>query len=358
MTKILNKEVFSAPTLGDGSAPYNEGMMEDWMPGNGTEEKVKITRILMIDEAIRSGYFPSVEKLAKKNEVTKRTIERDIEYLRNMYQAPIEYDWEKKGYYYSEPNFFIKSVMLTEGELFSIALFDRLLEQYQNTPIETALRRIFAKIVKSMPERVTVNTGLLGPQISVISDHQGYIDQKVFEKIFTALKTKRTITFEYRPLQKTTYMERTVNPYHAICQRGNWYFIGYCHDKKEPRMFSFSRVQNAVLTKQHFNIPKDFKSEEFFDKEMGVFASAKTAYTVELLIANEIGTYALERQWHDTQKVEQREDGSVFVQFTTTQIPEVLRWVLGQGHTVKVLNPPELVEMVKGEIEKVRGMYV
>ena len=55
--------------------------------------------------------------------------------------------------------------------------------------------------------------------------------------------------------------------------------------------------------------------------------------------------------------LEQREDGSVFVQFTTTQMPEVLRWVLGQGHTVRVLNPPELVEMVKGEIEKVRGMY-
>jgi len=327
------------------------------MPGNRAEEKVKVNRVLMIDEAIRLGSFPSIKQLASKCEVTRRTIERDIEYLRDMYQAPIEYDNVKRGYYYSEPNFFIKSVILTEGELFSIALFDNLLEQYRNTPIEAALRQIFAKIVKSMPERVTVDTRLLSPQISVISDHQGYIDPKVFELIFTALKTKRTVAFEYRPLQKTTFMERTVDPYHAICQRGNWYFIGYCHDKKEPRMFSFLRVRNAVLTKQHFNIPQDFNSEEYFDKEMGVFASARTAYKIELLVANEIGTYALERQWHDTQKVEQREDGSVFVQFTTTQIPEVLRWVLGQGHTVKVLNPPELMEMIKGEVEKVRKVY-
>jgi predicted DNA-binding transcriptional regulator YafY len=48
----------------------------------------------------------------------------------------------------------------------------------------------------------------------------------------------------------------------------------------------------------------------------------------------------------------------VYVKFTTTQIPEVLRWVLGQGHTVKVLNPPELIEQIKAEMEKVRGMYV
>ena len=327
------------------------------MPGRIAEEKVRTNRILMIDEAIRSGFFPSIGKLAAKAEVTRRTIERDIEYLRDMYQAPIEYDSVKRGYFYSEPNFFIKSVMLTEGELFSIAIFDRLLEQYRNTPIEVALRRIFEKIVKSMPENITVDSGLLLPQISVITDHQGYIDPNVFEEIFTALKTRRTITFEYRPLQKTTYMKRTVNPYHAICQRGNWYFIGYCHDKKEPRMFSFSRVRNTVLTKNQYSIPKDFSSQEYFDKEIGVFASARTAYTVELLIFSEIGTYALERQWHNTQKVEQNEDGSVFVRFTTTQMPEVLRWVLGQGHTVKALWPPELVGMVKAEIEKVRGMY-
>jgi predicted DNA-binding transcriptional regulator YafY len=284
-------------------------MAEDLMPGKGTEEKVRVNRVLMIDEAVRSGGYPSVEELARKSEVAKRTIERDIEYLRDMYQAPIEYDYGKRGYYYSEPNFFVKSVLLTEGELFSIALFDRLLEQYRNTPIEAALRRIFAKIVKSMPERVTADTRFLSPRISVIADHQGHIDPKAFENIFTALKAMRTISFEYRPLQKTTYMGRTANPYHAICQRGNWYFIGYCHDKKEPRMFSFSRARNIVLTKKHFNIPSGFKPDEFFDKNMGVFASARTPYTVELLVDNEIGTFALERQWHDTQTVEQRKDG-------------------------------------------------
>jgi predicted DNA-binding transcriptional regulator YafY len=330
-------------------------MTERWM--SGTEEKVRINRVLMIDEAIRSGSFPTISQLARKAEVTKRTIERDIEYLRDMYEAPVEYDRDKRGYYYSKPNFFIKSVILTEGELFSIALFDKLLEQYRNTPIEAALRRIFQKIVKSMPDTITVKSGLLSPEISVIPEHQGTIDPNVFEKIFAALKTRRTATFDYRPLQKTTYMRRTVDPYHAICQRGNWYFIGHCHDKGEPRMFSFSRVKDVTLTKQRFTIPPDFNPEEYFDREMGVFASARTRYTVELLISNEIGTFALERQWHNTQKVEQREDGSVYVKFTTTQIPEVLRWVLGQGHTVQALNPPELVDMVKAETKKVREMY-
>jgi predicted DNA-binding transcriptional regulator YafY len=332
-------------------------LREETMPSRAHEEKVRINRILKIDEAIRSGSYPSITSLARKVEVTTRTIERDIEYLRDIYQAPIEYDRQRRGYYYAEPNFFIKSVVLTEGELFSIVLFDRLLEQYDNTPLAENLRRIFDKIVRSMPDKVTVETSVFGSQVSIISEHQGQIDAEVFECIFAALKTRQTVGFDYRPLQKTTYMRRTVDPYHAICQRGNWYFIGHCHDKNEPRMFSFSRAKKAVLTGKHFVPPADFKAEEYFDKEMGVFASSRTPYMVELLIDNEIGTFALERQWHNSQTVEQREDGSVYVKFTTTQMPEVLRWVLGQGHTVKALGPAELVEQVKGEVEKVRGMY-
>jgi predicted DNA-binding transcriptional regulator YafY len=332
-------------------------LKENGMRAARAEEKVRASRVLMIDEAIRSGSFPSIEKLAKQAEVTKRTIERDIEYLRDIYQAPLEYDYGRKGYYYSETNFFIKSVAFTEGELFVIALFGRQMENYDNTPLGETLRGIFAKIIQSMPDKVTIDTSLFGSQVSFVSDHQSPIDTEVFQQIFTALKTSQTIHFDYRPLQKTTYMERTADPYHAICQRGNWYFIARCHDKNEARMFSFSRIRNLTLTGRKFTIPSGFRPEAYFDKEMGVFASARTAYTVELLINSEIGTFALERQWHNTQTVEQREDGSVYVKFTTTQMPEVLRWVLGQGHTVKVLAPSELVEQVKAEVEKVREMY-
>ena len=90
---------------------------------------------------------------------------------------------------------------------------------------------------------------------------------------------------------------------------------------------------------------------------MGVWLSDKTLLTVELLVDKEIGTYALNRIWHSEQVVEEREDGSVYVKFETTQKKEVLRWVLGQGHTVKVLGPQELVDEVKSELESARKMY-
>ena len=319
--------------------------------------KVQRYRLLQIDEEIRSGKFPNATSLSKKIEVSSRTIQRDIEYMRDMYNAPIEFDAYKNGYYYTEENFYIKSVPLSEGELFSVALFDQLLEQYRNTPLENDLRSVFKKIEMSLPNKITLDSSFLQNQITFIPDQMGTINPENFSKVFSALKNRHVLDFEYRPLQKTTWMTRRINPLHAVCQKGNWYVMGFCHDKKDIRVFNFSRMQNVTESKEEFDIPEDFNPDKYFDKEIGIWLSATKKYTVELLISAEIGTFALERSWNKNQKIEQREDGSVWVSFETTQLPEVKRWVLGQGKTVKVLGPDELIAQVKEEVAAVLGMY-
>ena len=319
--------------------------------------KVQRYRLLQIDEEIRSGKFPNATSLSKKIEVSSRTIQRDIEYMRDMYNAPIEFDAYKNGYYYTEENFYIKSVPLSEGELFSVALFDQLLEQYRNTPLENDLRSVFKKIEMSLPNKITLDSSFLQNQTTFIPDQMGTINPENFSKIFSALKNRHVLDFEYRPLQKTTWMTRRINPLHAVCQKGNWYVMGFCHDKKDIRVFNFSRMQNVTESKEEFDIPEDFNPDKYFDKEIGIWLSATKKYTVELLISAEIGTFALERSWNKNQKIEQREDGSVWVSFETTQLPEVKRWVLGQGKTVKVQGPDELIAQVKEEVAAVLGMY-
>ena len=319
--------------------------------------KVQRYRLLQIDEEIRSGKFPNATTLSKKIEVSSRTIQRDIEYMRDMYNAPIEFDAYKNGYYYTEENFYTKSVPLSEGELFSVALFDQLLEQYRITPLENDLRSVFKKIEISLPNKITLDSSYLQNQTTFIRDQMGTINPENFSKIFSALKNRHVLDFEYRPLQKTTWMTRRINPLHAVCQKGNWYVMGFCHNKKDIRVFNFSRMQNVTESKEKFDIPKDFNPDKYFDKEIGIWLSATKKYTVELLISAEIGTFALERSWNKNQKIEQREDGSVWVSFETTQLPEVKRWVLGQGKTVKVLGPDELIAQVKEDVAAVLRMY-
>lgn len=247
--------------------------------------------------------------------------------------------------------------MLTAGELFSVALFDQLLEQYRNTPIEENLRRIFKKITAGLPEMVSLDSGFLKSNVTFIPDAVPDIETQVFETIFRALQEHKVLEFEYRPLQKISYMTRTIKPYHAVCQKGNWYILGFCDDKNEVRVFSFSRIKNPKIKPGNFLIPSDFKPEKYFDKELGIWLSAKTSYKVELIVSKEIGTYALDHKFTSNQKSELRDDGSVYISFETNQLPEIKRWVLGQGSTVKVLSPSKLIEEVKNELSKTIELY-
>lgn len=321
------------------------------------EKKVLARRINQIDDIIRRGTYPSASQLAKEVGVSQRTINRDLDEMRDFYYAPLEYDPIKKGWYYTDSNYFIKYIQFEEGELFSLALFDTLLLQYKNTPLEENLRSVFQKIKASLPNTVSIDSRFLDDSVTYIPDALAPINKEVFDTIFSGVNKKRTLTFNYKPLQKTTFMERKLNPYHIICQRGNWYVIGHCHLKNEIRIFSFSRMENVQLTKEHFEIPKTFNAKDYVDKTMGVWLSAKTKYKVRLLFTQEIGTFAAEHIWHEDQTVKQNEDGSVEVSFETTQLPEVKRLVLGQGKTVKVLEPEELVEQIREEIEVVKSLY-
>ena len=169
----------------------------------GQEEKVKSRRILRIDEALRSGKKVTLASLVKRCEgVSARTIQRDIEFMRDFNNAPIIYDRETRSYRYSGPNFFIKTVQMTEGELFSVALFDRLLEQYRNTPLENNLRNVFRKIIAGMPDEITIDSSFLENRTTFIPDQGPKIEPGVFSEIFEALKRHKTLEFEYRPLQK------------------------------------------------------------------------------------------------------------------------------------------------------------
>jgi predicted DNA-binding transcriptional regulator YafY len=274
-----------------------------------------------------------------------------------MYQAPIEYDFTRRGFYYTEPNFFIKSIILTEGELFSIALFDQLLEQYRNTPLEKKLRDIFSKILKSLPDNVTLDSVFSQTKTTFIPDAPVAIDHKVFENIFKALREHFTFTEKYRSLKRIEYSERTLDPYHAICHRGYWYIICYCHENGTTRTYLFQRFKDIKLTRKRFSIPASFNKELFFDRQIGVLNTGGKTYTFEFFLHKDIGTYAVERFYHQTQTVEQRPDGSVYVKFTTSQIAEVLRWTLSQGDMIQVLSPPEFVEEVRDKIEKMKNIY-
>ncbi len=319
------------------------------------EQKTLSRRLRFIDAEIRSKTYPNAVVLSHLLEVSSRTVRRDIEELKLFYNAPIAFDKVKNGYYYTEDSFYIKDMFFNESEIDAIGLLESSIALWKNTIAENVLHSIFQKLIASLDSYSQKNT--LSRKITYISAPQSNICNTVFSDVFLALKEQKEISFAYRPLQKQTFLERKIQPYHVVCQRGNWYVIGFDYYKEAIRLFSFARMKDSHILDKTFTVPEDFDYRDWIDENFGVYASEQDVYKVRLLFAREVGAFALSEKFTENQSVEEKADGSVEVSFATTQFSEILRFVLSQGSTVRVLEPEELIDAVKEEAEKVRKLY-
>lgn len=120
-----------------------------------TVEKPMIHRLLFVDRMLRKGDRPNCGTMAKAYEVSTKTIQRDIEFLREL-GAPVEYDPENHGYYYTEENFTLPTVYLNEQDIFAIFIAEKALAHYKNTPIYDRLAKVFKKLEQYLGGKVSI----------------------------------------------------------------------------------------------------------------------------------------------------------------------------------------------------------
>lgn len=314
------------------------------------ESHVKSLRLLKLEKAIQSIPYPSVERLMKELEVSRRTILRDIDELKIYYNAPIEYDRLRKGYYYTDETFFVQNILVSEGELVAMAGILPLLERYDNTPFKETINKVYDTISQMLPNQIQVQTSLMN-NVQFISDPLPTIESEVFTKIFEAIKLHKTISFRYRSIKATEHTPHSLDPYKIYCQKGDWYAIGYCHKHDKYSTYNLSRMKNITLLDE-FEPDPDYEIKVYIDPNFGVWNNEFPVKKIELVFDKSINTYILERTWHKNQKCHQEKDGSVYLSFESNQMQETLFWVLHFGSAVKILNPPELKQMYKEELEK------
>ena len=102
-----------------------------------------LERLLKIDSLLRSGIRQTQKSLSEATEVSDRTIRSDLDFLRDRYNAPLEYQ-KNKGWYYTDHTWRLPSISLSQGELFALTLGARMLESYSGSAYVNELRSAIA----------------------------------------------------------------------------------------------------------------------------------------------------------------------------------------------------------------------
>ena len=98
------------------------------------DNRLMLERLSKIHAKIKSGCYPSTKDLAFDNEVSIPTISRDIQFLRERFNAEIEYDSVNRGYYYKK-DFDMPLNLISSKDVLFLSLAKQLLSQYEGTPV-------------------------------------------------------------------------------------------------------------------------------------------------------------------------------------------------------------------------------
>ena len=286
-------------------------------------------------------------------EVSTKTIQRDIDFMRDQMGLPIDYDPSGHGYYYTRKVVQFPTMKISEGELVALSVARKALAQYRGTNYEKPLRDAFEKLTAGLRDQIHFAwKEELEQSISFRAAGQSLGDLTTFDVTSQCILKSEEMEFGYRKLHSESDEARLVQPLHLSCIDNQWYLFAADRGRKgETRTFALMRMVRPRGTGEHFERTEKFSLDEHLAGSFGVFSSPDPS-EVRLRFDAFAGRLIRERTWHASQRIDLLDDGGLELSMRVGVSPEVEKWILGWGEHIEVLAPLTLREQIANTARK------
>ena len=283
------------------------------------------------------GMYPS------EPENRRASFERDKKLLRDegvpITVVPMSHPIGTSGYIIRSEDFYLPQLNLTDSEEIALRL------AMVNVPIgsggtDSALLKLGGRFSAGQSAIYELPVSPLLPDV------------------YEATKTRSSMAFLYTDRRGAT-ARRTVNPYGAICRRGFWYLVGYCHDRLALRTFRIDRIGEGSLAigeANSFERPPNFNVAHAITDDPKLLGNGDLTVTTVLIGAAR--AWLAEQELGRESVVERRSDGSVVVSVPVNHRPAFRAWLFGFGEHAEVLAPVEFRSEITEWLTKIAGRNV
>lgn len=310
---------------------------------------------MRIHALLKNGEYPNCTTVGREFELCVRTVVRDIDFMRDRLELPIEWDGKKNGYYYTQEVDQFPQMPMNEAETFALLVAHKAIAQYHDTPFQRPLEAAFRRLTGQLDQSVRFSMGGVEKMLSFRPFAPDDGDLMVFEVLTRALRDRRVLRFSYRNRGAAALQQRTVHPYHLACIDNHWYLLAFDLKRKAMRTFSLTRMQKAELGRGRFRMSKAFDVDAHLRDSFGVFKGEpdgdyEVVVDFDAWAADEIRG----RKWHQSQEVTELPKGLLRLRMRLNNLEEVERWLLSFGTHATVARPRALRE----RLAKVGQEYV
>jgi proteasome accessory factor C len=262
-------------------------------------------------------------------------------------EKPGEGFFEAELYSLPPENFYLPAIEFTDDELAALRTALSLLTDGGFAYAEP-LRLALQQVAWGHPN--PLSEGERAPvEIAATASAGGRDLSQRLSKIETAISRRKTIEFTYYTMERDDTEDRKVDPYHLVFRGGQFYLIGYSHERDAVRVFRLSRIRGKVgyesKAEHDFNAPEDFDRRDYArraDWQLGDkkgTAKILVRDRISWLVERDFGAYGEIRPAKKADRAPGK--GSIFeTEYASER--ELIAWVLRWRQNAEVLDPPEL----------------
>jgi predicted DNA-binding transcriptional regulator YafY len=160
------------------------------------------------------------------------------------------------------------------------------------------------------------------------------------------------LTYHSKSSDRTkTYL---VHPYRLAYAQGGMYLLAYVPEYGEVRTFAAERIEDVSLLEEHFTPIEDLP-EQAFPHSLGVHTGPPERIEIEFDPA--VADYVRGRQWHQSQAICDREDGSLHLTLDVCRDRTLSSWILSFGPFARVLQPVPLAREIGAQLQEASARY-
>ncbi|SPD75253.1 Helix-turn-helix type 11 domain protein [uncultured Desulfobacterium sp.] len=313
---------------------------------------------LIIQTLISSRTGKSAADLAVDLDCHPRTVYRDLEALQAagfpIYNERIE---RKNLWSLLDTVKHQIPVPFTLTELMALCFSSDMLKVFKETVFYDSLESLFKKVKTTIPPDSLTYLKNVEQTLHVgLKPYKQYSNFKeIINRVTDAAVNKKSVDIVYFTQSRKKESRRRVDPYRIWFFNGTFYLIGFCHVRKEIRIFAMDRIKMMSRSDMSFKIPEDFELKDFMRPSFGVFQGETVK--VKIRFSADIAGYIREKVWHESQKIYNQKDGSVIFEAEVAGTDEIRFWIMTWGSKAEVLEPEKLREEIRAEAEAMLLQY-
>lgn len=317
-----------------------------------------LARIHRIHEALAEESFPNCSSLGAALEVSPKTIQRDLDFMRDEFGMPIEFDTVRNGFHYTQPVQAFPPVRIGTEELMALFVARKVMAPIAGTAVEQALKTGFRRLADLAGASVHISWQDLDQAFSVHEPGMMPTDLPLVEQLSVALVKHQKLFLRYTSTRRRVPKGRVVQPYHLAQFQGGWYLFAFDESVEALRIFALPRMEEVEVLDEGFEPPKIFDLDRYLRGSMGLMTDPEAPeLAVRIRFTGYAAVLVAERQWHPSQELRPEENGDVVMQLQLTHMAEVIPWVLGWAGMAEVLEPLALRAEVAARAQDISAQH-